>query len=69
MPTAAPSEQEAADRKLIQLRDDAVAEEEVQMRINTNEGNVNKALISACMEGNTRVAVRLVRLYITCTLR
>ena len=56
------SEQEAADRKPIQLRDDALAEEEAQRLINNAyEGNVNRALISACQKGKTSAAVRLVR--------
>ena len=46
---------EAADRKPIQLRDDALAEEEAQRLINNAyEGNVNRALISACTQGQNK---------------
>ena len=55
------SEQEAADRKPIQLRDDALAEEKAKLFINAKNGDVNKALITACEVGYTSVAVRLVR--------
>ena len=55
------AEQEAAERKPIQLRDDALAEEEAQLLISNNNGDANEALITACEEGKTIVAVRLVR--------